>query len=168
MTMTPETDSKTKGSSRPARGTWPVYGLAALLGAALIPGCDHGRATHGGTELPSEIELLAVDAHDRDPAVQALARGRAVYEHYCLICHGEEGHGNGFNSSNVSVPPRNFADTGFRQTADPAHLFKAVHGGGTAVGKSVLMPSWGHTLNETQIHDVVSYLLSIPVAEPER
>ncbi len=141
MTDAVTADSAVIGSGRSARGRWPVYGLAVLLGAALLPGCDHGRSTHGGTELPSEIERLAVDARDRDPAVQTLARGRAVYEHSCLICHGSEGHGDGFNSSNVSVSPRDFSEPAFRQTTDPDHLFKAIQGGGTAVGKSVLMPA---------------------------
>jgi YD repeat-containing protein len=43
-------------------------------------------------------------------------------------------------------------------------LFDIISKGGSAVGKSTFMPSWGSALNEKQIKDIVAHLRSI--AEP--
>ena len=98
----------------------------------------------------------------RDVAADALAvsqsRGGRVFEHYCVICHGREGQGNGFNSTHLEVPPRDFTSSQFWQQATDERLLLAVSNGGLAVGKSVLMPAWGRTLNDQQLRDVVAFL----------
>ena len=40
-------------------------------------------------------------------------------------------------------------------------LFKAIKEGGLAVNKSVLMPTWGHTLSDEQIKGLVKYLRQV-------
>ncbi len=39
-------------------------------------------------------------------------------------------------------------------------LFKAVKGGGQSIGRSAMMPSWGGSLTDAQIHELVSYIRS--------
>jgi mono/diheme cytochrome c family protein len=38
------------------------------------------------------------------------------------------------------------------------NLLLVVSKGGPAVGKSVLMPAWGKTLTDRQLHDVIAFL----------
>ena len=47
-------------------------------------------------------------------------------------------------------------------------LSEIIAKGGGAVGKSSFMPSWGASLNEKQIRDVVAYIrtLAIPPYKP--
>ena len=141
---------------------WLSMILIALIPAAYVAAflaLEAVRARQGHSEqvYPSQIEALAVHREPPDPLADARVRGRKVYEHYCRICHGDSGKGDGFNSSNLALRPHDFTDASFwRQTTDE-RVYYAVAQGGPSVGKSVLMPAWGHTLTERQLRDVVIY-----------
>ncbi len=135
-----------------------LAGLISCVFAASFPAMAWIRSQQGHREhYTSEIESLAIHREPADPLADALARGDKVYQHYCLICHGEEGRGDGFNSYNIEPPPRNFTDEGFWQQTTAERTYYAVSQGGGAVGKSVLMPAWGHTLTDRQIRDVITF-----------
>ena len=130
---------------------------AAYVAAFLTMWSVRVRQGHSEQVYPSQIEALAVDRQPPDPLADGRARGRKVYEHYCSICHGERGKGDGFNSSNLTQRPYDFTDVSFwRQTTDE-RVYYAIARGGPSVGKSVLTPAWGHTLTERQLRDVVIY-----------
>ena len=131
---------------------------AAFLCVLPASGCGPAGQGQNPGVFPSEIEELAVRRRPRDPVAEAQARGRQVYEHYCKICHGAEGRGDGFNSGSLAKQPRDFSNPQFLESSNSERLFSAVSDGGQAVGKSVLMPAWGGTLTERQIQDVISYL----------
>jgi cytochrome c oxidase cbb3-type subunit 3 len=114
---------------------------------------------------PSPIEALAVRNVSHDPVVESQSRGAKVYKHYCSICHGDEGKGDGFNSTNLPVPPRNFSTPRFWRQATDEHLLLAVSKGGPAVGKSVLMPAWGQTLTDRDMRDIVAFLHTLAVQQ---
>jgi len=136
-----------------------IWLLASLM---LTTGCDLGKTPRNWDRYRSQIEMLA--AHHKPPDLRAESqqRGRAVYRHYCKICHGEQGGGDGFNSAMLEPPPRNFTDDAFWKQATDKELTNVITRGGRAAGKSRLMPSWGHTLDEAQIQDVIAYLRTIP------
>lgn len=86
------------------------------------------------------------------------ARAVRNYNLYCVQCHGVNRDGNGINSVGMSVKPRDHTDTkGMGDTPDDT-LFKAIKGGGLAVGKSVLMPKWDSVMNDEEIKEMVAYL----------
>jgi mono/diheme cytochrome c family protein len=130
-----------------------------VTATSLIVGCAY-PADDQPLE-PSPIEALATRDVPRNPVADSRARGRQVYHHYCAICHGADGKGDGFNSSNLAVAPRDFTNPAFWQQATDKHLLLAVSKGGPAVGKSVLMPAWGRTLTDGQIRDVVAFLRTL-------
>jgi len=84
--------------------------------------------------------------------------GELIYHNNCSQCHGLEGTGKGINAPHLEVAPRNHTDFEEMNARTDEELFKAIAEGGQAVNKSVLMPNWGETLSETQIHDVIAYL----------
>jgi cytochrome c oxidase cbb3-type subunit 3 len=112
---------------------------------------------HGENVYPSEIQALAVRREPADPLADSRARGSKVYRQYCQICHGERGKGDGFNSSRLKPPPRDFTDAKFWREESQEIAYRAVSQGGPSVGKSVLMPAWGHTLTDRQIRDVLTF-----------
>jgi cytochrome c oxidase cbb3-type subunit 3 len=87
--------------------------------------------------------------------------GHDVYQHYCQICHGDSGAGDGFNAFNLDPRPRDLSDPGFQKKKTDADLRDAVVRGGAGVGLSPLMPPWGRTLSARQMDDVVLYLRTL-------
>ncbi len=81
-----------------------------------------------------------------------------LYNTYCVQCHGVNRDGNGINSKDMSVKPRDHTDSKAMGDTPDDTLFKAIKSGGLAVSKSVLMPKWEGVLNDDQIKEMVSYL----------
>ncbi len=80
------------------------------------------------------------------------------YKTYCVQCHGMQGNGQGINVRDMSVQPRDHTDAKSMSTRTDADLFKVIKEGGLSIDKSVLMPPWGDTLSDDEIHDMVQYL----------
>jgi mono/diheme cytochrome c family protein len=84
--------------------------------------------------------------------------GKRLYEHYCAVCHGLQGKGDGFNAYNLSPRPKDIAEKGYFDSVTNDWLKQVVSLGGRGVKRSVLMPAYGSTLNEEQTADIVAYL----------
>jgi mono/diheme cytochrome c family protein len=127
-----------------------------VVACCLATGC--ARQDSDVLKEPSPIEDLAVRNKSPDPLVESQSRGAKAYKHYCSICHGDKGQGDGFNSTNLAVPPRNFSAAQFWRQATDEQLLLTVTKGGPAAGKSVLMPAWGKTLTDRDMRDIVAFL----------
>lgn len=84
--------------------------------------------------------------------------GRALFLHYCAPCHGEGGHGDGFNAYNLDPPPRDLAAPEFQSGRSDADIAAVVRSGGGAAGLSTGMPPWGRTLSPRQIDNLVRFV----------
>ena len=84
--------------------------------------------------------------------------GADLYKTYCWQCHGKNGDGMGVNVRDMSVQPRNHTDAKEMSSRSDEELFKAISEGGQAISKSVLMPPWGGSLSDDEIHALVAYL----------
>ena len=84
---------------------------------------------------------------------------KRMYLHYCSVCHGAEGKGDGFNAYNLDPKPRNFTDSTFLSKADSAYVVKVITGGGRAVELSAMMPPYGRTLTAEEIEKLAEYVL---------
>jgi mono/diheme cytochrome c family protein len=87
--------------------------------------------------------------------------GAAIYRHYCSTCHGDEGHGDGFNAFNLDPKPRDLADPAFQSKRTDEDLVTVIRSGGGAAGLSTGMPPWGRTLGERKVRNVVEYLRTL-------
>ncbi len=81
-----------------------------------------------------------------------------LYDTYCVQCHGVNRNGNGLNSGEMAVKPRDHTDSKAMGDTPDDLLFKAIKNGGLSVSKSVLMPTWGGVLTDDEIHELVKYL----------
>jgi mono/diheme cytochrome c family protein len=107
----------------------------------------------GGASAATPMATLPI------PALGYNAReGKAIFLHYCVTCHGEEGHGDGFNAYNLDPKPRDLADAGFQAKRSDDDLASVIRSGGSAAGLSTGMPPWGRTLNERQVRNLVDNL----------
>jgi mono/diheme cytochrome c family protein len=91
----------------------------------------------------------------------SVREGRALFRHYCLTCHGEAGHGDGFNAYNLDPKPRDLADPAFQAKRSDDDLLAVIRSGGGAAGLSTGMPPWGRTLNDREIRNIVQYLRAL-------
>lgn len=98
--------------------------------------------------LPFESKAAKVDP----------VKTKKIFKHYCAVCHGIAGEGNGVNAANLDPEPRDFTDKEYMSSRKDGDLFKVIDGGGRAGGKSVLMPRWGKTLERQQIVDLIAYV----------
>jgi mono/diheme cytochrome c family protein len=95
------------------------------------------------------------------------SNGKKLFEHYCAVCHGPSGEGDGFNAFNLNPKPRNLTDRAAMTSFSDQQLADAISRGGLERGKSNLMPPWGHTLNERQVRYLVAYLRTLRSTEAQ-
>lgn len=97
--------------------------------------------------------FLANAAGKGDPA-----KGKEKFNQICASCHGPTGHGDGPAAAALNPKPRNLSDAKYVSTISDDQLFKTIKEGGSAVGKSALMPPWGSVLSDADIQNVIAYL----------
>jgi mono/diheme cytochrome c family protein len=109
-------------------------------------------------EIVAEVEVEAVQ-ESGDPQ-----QGEVLYVQYCSSCHGTRGGADGPVGQALVPKPARHNDGDYMNPLSNEHLFKVIKQGGIAVGKSPLMASWGPTLKDEQIWDVVAFIRTL--AEP--
>ena len=85
-----------------------------------------------------------------------LSDGKSIYEKNCLMCHGENGDGQGPASKALpkDKKPRNFVKGDFKYGGSEKELFKTVTNG----VKGTAMPPWAHMSKEDR-QTVIKYIL---------
>jgi mono/diheme cytochrome c family protein len=89
---------------------------------------------------------------------QAGNAAAAIFQKSCATCHGTDGRGDGPAAMALDPKPQDFKDCKNMAAKSDETLFKAVKGGGHAVGLSPIMPPWGGTYSDEQIHGLVQYV----------
>ena len=95
------------------------------------------------------------------PPSYELRLGKETFRLYCQTCHGETGAGDGFNAFNLDPHPRDISDPAFQKKRTAAELADVIRRGGSGAGLSSLMPPWGKTLSEAQIHEVILHIRTL-------
>jgi mono/diheme cytochrome c family protein len=85
------------------------------------------------------------------------SNGAAVYQRYCVTCHGVRGDGAGAAARLFKPPPADLT----RSTKSDDYKALIIRIGGGPMGRSPGMPPWGQELTESQIHDVVAFLRKV-------
>jgi len=134
--------------------------LFTLVGVLLMVGCSHRAqelAANGARDTTLAQNAAAI-APSAPPLTYEQRQGKYFYDRYCLVCHGDKGAGDGFNAFNLDPKPHSFADSSYFAAISDASLEQVIELGGRGVNKSVLMPSYGATLNGRDISYVVACL----------
>ena len=85
-------------------------------------------------------------------------QGKSMFELYCVICHGQAGEGDGFNSYNLNPKPHSLSDSTYMKALSNETLTETISFGGKGVNKSVLMPAYRNTISKMQISNLVEYI----------
>ena len=118
-----------------------------------------------GCRDPDRKDAASSFLLDRDQrqALRAvhIRQGKELYEHYCLLCHGEEGKGDGYNAATLEVTPKDLTDRPFLRKATDEQMYSVIARGSASLGRSSLCPPWGKVLKEEEIRDIIAYVRSL-------
>jgi cytochrome c oxidase cbb3-type subunit 3 len=101
------------------------------------------------------------DYTDKDAWKGKGAEAKSNYAMYCSPCHGDTGKGNGPQAEAMEAPPRNHTDGNYLSTRTDDQLFKAIKGGGQAMGFTSSMPPFDNLLTEEEIKGMVKYVRTL-------
>jgi len=86
------------------------------------------------------------------------AKGKQIYELYCVTCHGPLGDGQGPVGKGLNPPPRDFTKADFKYGGTDQDIFDVISTGGAAKGGSPLMAPWGQVITEADRWSLVLYI----------
>jgi len=142
--------------------------IAALLMVALsaASGCRKPA------ETPKPDALLA--AYDSEPdwndSTKMIslgyqqAQGKRVFYQYCVWCHADATPAGPSNRSNLTPVPALLDDGPTLNAESDEYLENIITLGGSAMGKSAMMPPYGRSLSTEEIRSVIAFTRAI--AEP--
>jgi mono/diheme cytochrome c family protein len=89
------------------------------------------------------------------------AQGKRVFYQNCVWCHADATPAGPSNRSNLNPMPPLASDGAVFNSLSDDFLLNTVTLGGSAVGKSALMPPWGKTLKPDDIDAVIAFYRAI-------
>jgi mono/diheme cytochrome c family protein len=117
--------------------------------------------------------VWAVSASTQESHLEGLTgnakRGKALYQRYCIFCHGSNGDGRGESAPYLNPKPRDFTKAVFKCRSTPSGslpldsdlyetITRGIHGSG--------MPSWRPLLRQERA-DLVAYIKTFSPAFQE-
>jgi len=99
------------------------------------------------------------------------AQGKRVFYQYCVWCHADSTPAGPSNRSNLNPTSPLASDGAVLNSLSDETFRNTIALGGSAVGKSALMPAWGNTLKRDDIKAVITFYRAIaqpPYQPPAR
>jgi mono/diheme cytochrome c family protein len=151
-------NSRAKGSLIPAPRDFTKAG--ELTRSTMITIVTHGKpgtAMTGWTTQLTDKEIEAVVDYIRKTFMQValdprLQKGRSLYAHNCVVCHGERGQGAPLTTG--VVPPRDFASPQARAELTRERMIQSVTNG----RPNTAMAAFANRLPADDIGAIVDYI----------
>jgi len=89
------------------------------------------------------------------------AKGKEIYLQQCVACHGNGGKGDGPAAAALNPKPKNLTDKAVMAAMKDTQIFDVIKKGGPGVGKSPLMPPFGGSMKDDDIHNLVAFIRSL-------
>jgi len=112
------------------------------------------------SSLPTALALAQATTPPRPPDAARAGRGKAVYERYCISCHGEQGDGRGYSAQWLDPRPRDFTRAIFKCRSTPSGTLPVDDDLMRTLNEGLYhtnMPSW-QVLGDRQLRDVIEYI----------
>lgn len=140
--------------------------VAALVCVLAISGCKKGAAavnpevTFGGYDTEPDwndsTKLITLGYRE--------SQGKRVFYEYCVWCHADATPAGPSNRGNVTPVPPLMSDGEKLNGESDEYLQNIITLGGSALGKSAMMPPYGKTLSAGEITAVIAFTRA--VAQP--
>ena len=132
-----------------------------LITPALIvlSSCQHKPAVSPSDRFLNayDVEQNPTDPSHLIPLNYQQAQGKRVFNNNCVWCHADATQAGPSNRSNLSPTPPVFTDGETFNSLSDDFVRNTITLGGSAMGKSAIMPPWGQTLTQDEIRAVIAY-----------
>jgi mono/diheme cytochrome c family protein len=91
------------------------------------------------------------------------AQGKRIFYQQCVWCHADSTPAGPSNRSNVTPIPALFNDGSLLNSQSDDFLQNVITLGGSALGKSAMMPPYGKTLSQGDIRSLIAFARAIAV-----
>jgi mono/diheme cytochrome c family protein len=137
--------------------------IGNLVGAA---GCGNKAEAPKADPLVSayDSELDSVDAQKIIPLGYQAAQGKRIYYQHCVWCHADASPAGPSNRSNLTPVPPLLTDGATLNAESDEYLQNIIALGGSAMGKSAMMPPYGKMLSAEEIRSLIAFTRA--VAQP--
>lgn len=93
------------------------------------------------------------------------AQGKRVFYQYCVWCHADATPAGPSNRSNLTPVPPLLNDGATLNAESDEYMQNIITLGGSALGKSAMMPPYGSTLSAEEIRSLITFTRAI--AQPQ-
>jgi len=140
--------------------------LSLLMTAASFHGCHKAGAgpASQGPVGSYDTETDWTDSQKTVPLGYQEAQGKRIFYQYCVWCHADASPAGPSNRSNLTPMPALLNDGSVLNSQNDDYLQNLITLGGSAVGKSAMMPPYGKTLTPDEIRSVIAFTRA--VAQP--
>lgn len=111
-----------------------------------------------------DVEQSSTDPQRLIPLNYQQAQGKRVFNNNCVWCHADATQAGPSNRSTLTPTPPLFTDGETFNSLSDDFMRNTITLGGSAMGKSAIMPPWGQTLTPDEIRAVLAYARA--VAQP--
>jgi mono/diheme cytochrome c family protein len=148
-------------------------GVLLLMTVAGAAGCRKPGETPQGDLLQAayDTEVDWTDAQHVIPLDYQQAQGKRIFYQHCVWCHADATPAGPSNRSNLTPVPPLLNDGATLNAESDQYMQNIVTLGGTAMGKSAMMPLYGRMLSTEEIRSVIAFAHAIaqpPYQSPAR
>ena len=135
----------------------------ALVALAGLSGCRKQTGTAKADPLLAAYDSEADwnDSAKIIPLSYQPAQGKRVFYQYCVWCHADATPAGPSNRSNLTPVPPLLNDGATLNAESDEYLQNIITLGGSAMGKSAMMPPYGRTLSAEEIRSVIAFTRAI-------
>ena len=136
---------------------------ALLLSSVMVTGCRK----HPATTKPEPVlagydsETDWNDPQHVIPLNYRQAQGKRVFYQYCVWCHADATPAGPSNRSNVQPVPPLLNDGATLNSENDEYMQNIISLGGSALGKSAMMPPYGRVLSQEDVRSVIAFTRAI-------
>lgn len=136
---------------------------ATLIGLATVSGCRKAP------ERPKADPLLSAYDSETDwsdsqkvvPLGYEQAQGKRIFYQHCVWCHADATPAGPSNRSNLTPNPPLLNDGATLNSESDEFMRNIITLGGSAMGKSAMMPPYGRMLTSEEIASVIAFTRAI-------
>ena len=140
--------------------------LLVLSSLAVLVAC-HSTRPPQKPDLLRDAYSTEADWNNSDhliPLDYEQSQGKRLFYVYCVWCHADSTPAGPSNRYNLNPVPALINDGKVLNSLSDGYLDNIITLGGSAMGKSAMMPPYGRTLTQDEVRAVIAYIRA--VAQP--